>query len=70
MPPKQHHEIVIDVDPDGNVTFTVQGIQGKGCQGLAQALAEAMGGEVVDHGRTRDHTRIPRIDIRQRTGRR
>ena len=65
----KQHEILIDVDPDGNVTFTVQGIQGKGCQGLAQALAEAMGGAVIDQGRTRDHARIPRIDIRQRTGR-
>ena len=66
----KHHEILIEVDPDGNVTFTVQGIQGKGCQGLAQALAEAMSGKVVDHGHTRDYSRIPRIDIRQRTGRR
>ena len=66
----KHHEILIDVDPDGNVTFTVQGIQGKGCQGLAKALAEAMSGEVADHGHTRDHTRTPRIDIQQRTGRR
>ena len=68
--PTKHHEILIDVDPDGNVTFTVQGIQGKGCQGLAKALAEAMGGQVCDQGRTRDYTRTPRIDIQQRTGRR
>ena len=67
--PSKHHEILIDVDPDGNVTFTVQGIQGKGCQGLAQALAEAMGGEVSDRGRTRDYTRIPRTTVRQQTGR-
>jgi hypothetical protein len=66
----KHHEILIDVDPDGIITLTVQGIQGKGCQGLAQALAEAMGGRVVDHGRTRDYSRTPRIDIRQKTGRR
>ncbi len=65
----KQHEILIDVDPDGNVTFTVQGIQGKGCQGLAQALAEAMGGEVIDHDRTRDYSRIPRIDIQQRASR-
>ena len=65
----KHHEILIDVDPDGNVTFTVQGIQGKGCQGLAKALAEAMGGQVCDQGRTRDYTRVPRTTARQQTGR-
>ena len=64
-----HHEILIDVDPDGNVTFTVQGIQGKGCHGLAQALAKAMGGEVSEQGRTRDYTRIPRTTSHQKTGR-
>ena len=65
----KHHEILIDVDPDGNVTFTVQGIQGKGCQGLAQALAEAMGGEVADQGRTRDYRLRPQTQARQRAGR-
>ncbi len=64
-----HHEILIDVDPDGNITFTVQGIEGKGCQGLARALAEAMGGEVSDRGRTRDYARISRTTARQQTGR-
>ena len=66
----KHHEILIDVGPDGNVTFTVEGIQGKGCQGLAKALAEAMGGEVSDQGHTRDYTRVPRTTARQQTGRR
>jgi hypothetical protein len=56
-----HHEIQIDVDSDGNVTFTVQGVQGKGCQGLARALAEALGGEVADHGHTADYARTPQV---------
>ena len=59
-----HHEIQIDVDAAGNVTFTVQGVPGKGCQGLARALAEALGGEVADHGHTADYTRTPQVAVR------
>ena len=67
---KQAHEVVIDVDHDGKVTFTVKGIQGQGCQGLAKALAEAMGGEVSDTGHTAEHRMRPQTTTRQRTGRR
>ena len=59
-----------EVDPDGNVTFTVQGIRGKGCQGLAQALAEAMGGDVSDQGRTREYHLRPWVRAHRRAGRR
>ena len=67
---KQAHEIVINVDPDGQVTFTVKGIGGTGCQGLAKALAEAMGGEVSDTGHTAEHRMRPQVNTQQRTGRR
>ncbi len=47
--------LLIDIDEEGKVTITVEGIAGKGCHGLAKEFAEAMGGKIVEVGHTDDY---------------
>lgn len=39
----QKHEIEIHIDDNGNVSFEVKGLKGKGCLGITKDLEEALG---------------------------
>ena len=41
------HEVIFDIDPDGNITITVEGVKGKDCTKITRELEEAFG-VVVD----------------------
>jgi hypothetical protein len=44
-------DIVFDIDQDGNITITVEGVKGKDCTDLTKELEEAFG-VVIDRTHT------------------
>lgn len=58
----------VDIDEEGKITVTVEGIAGKSCEGLAQQFARALGGEVEETGHTADYVKAtvtPTVQIKQ-----
>ena len=47
-------DIVFDIDPDGNITITVEGVKGKDCTELTKQLEEALG-VVIDQQYTSEY---------------
>ena len=48
----QKHEIQIDIDDNGNVSFQVKGVKGGSCLDETKFLEQALGGEVIDQQKT------------------
>jgi hypothetical protein len=40
-------QILVDIDPEGNVTWEVRGVGGPRCRDLVKELEQALGGEIV-----------------------
>lgn len=47
-------DIVFDIDADGNITITVEGVKGKDCTELTRELEEALG-VVIDQEFTSEY---------------
>ena len=62
-------EIHFEISRNGEIQFTVKGIQGKGCEALAQALHEL--GEVTREEKTSDFYRqqAPTVHVKTNAGR-
>lgn len=56
MKKKPPHKITLTLEEDGTLTAKVTGINGPGCQGVTDWLAEL--GEVVEHKNTSDYYRM------------
>ena len=50
----QKTDIVFDIDPDGNITITVEGVKGKDCEKITQELEESLG-VVIDRQFTSEY---------------
>ena len=48
------HEIIFDIDGDGNITITVEGVKGKDCTKITKELEEALG-VVIDQQFTSEY---------------
>jgi hypothetical protein len=48
-----NHRIDVSLDTEGNVVAQIEGIQGQGCEGILDVLAEA--GMITDREHTDDH---------------
>ena len=51
----QRKEILIEISPKGDVSFTVKGVKGKACLEETKFLEEAMGGPVVQQELTGEY---------------
>jgi hypothetical protein len=70
MAGKNHHELEIEIGPDGETTVHVKGIKGKKCEGYVK-LFEGVLGKVHDSKRTSEYYEPDsgvHIDVGQQNG--
>jgi acylphosphatase len=41
-------QVIVNVDPDGNVKVEAAGVKGQGCQALTRAIEQALGTTTAD----------------------
>jgi hypothetical protein len=62
------HTIEIEINEDGEIASTVNGVQGPSCEELTHWLEDL--GDTVEHRRTPDYYRQQRVGERVRVGNR